>query len=265
MRIRWQWLAASLLILNGCDAPETDMTATQARVDWPRLSEKKVVFAHQSVGANILSGVESLAKRDDVNLLIEEQRAAPEGAGIAHFSVGRNGDPLGKIQDFSATMDAGAADGTEIALLKLCYIDFNANTDAGMVANAYINTLDALSEKHPSTIFVAVTAPLATVQTGPKAWIKKLMGKQPAQYIENRKRSEFNQIIRAHFSTTNHLFDLARIESGTDGKRTVFQINEQEIEALDPALTDDGGHLNARGERLAAAAFLNLIASLPAL
>ncbi len=263
MNTPWKWIVLSLIVLSGCNPQEENMTTPQSAIDWSRLSGKQIVFAHQSVGTNILSGVEQLARRDGITLPVHEQRGAPAGTGITHFNIGRNEDPLGKISDFSAAMDAGAARGADIALMKLCYIDFNTKTDARQVAEAYISSLDTLSQKYPDTRFVAVTAPLAAVQTGPKAWIKRLLGKQPAQYIENARRAEFNQLVRAHYKPGNRLFDLARVEADGGGIHTVVQVAGRDVEALDPTLTDDGGHLNERGELLAAAEFLKVIGAIP--
>ncbi len=260
----WKWIALSLIVLSGCNPQEEHMTTPHSAIDWSGLSGKQIVFAHQSVGTNILSGVEQLARRDGITLPIQEQRGAPTGFGITHFNVGRNEDPLGKISDFSAAMDAGAARGADIALMKLCYIDFNTGTDAPEVAKAYISSLDRLTQKYPDTHFIAVTAPLAAVQTGPKAWIKRLLGKQPAQYVENAKRAEFNQLVREHYKSGGRLFDLARVEADGGGSHTVVDVAGREIEALDPTLTDDGGHLNERGELLAATEFLNVVGATPA-
>jgi hypothetical protein len=211
----------------------------------------------------MLSGIKALAKRDGVDLPVRNQSDAATTAGITHFNIGRNEDPISKIQAFSAAMDAGAATGADVALMKLCYVDFNATTDSQQVANAYISNLDALSLKYPATTFVAVTAPLAAVQTGPKAWIKRLLGKQPAQYLENGKRAEFNELIRKRYQADRRLFDLARVESAGNGTPTTVRAGNRDVEALDPALTYDGGHLNARGEILVASAFLQFIGTLP--
>jgi lysophospholipase L1-like esterase len=260
-QMRWQWMAATLLLVSGCNAPETDMTEPDTRIEWAQLAGQKIVFAHQSVGKNILQGAEQLARRDGIDLRVQERRGAPTEAGITHFNVGNNGDPLGKIRDFAAAMDSGAATDADVVVLKLCYIDFSADSAPGEIANAYISTLEQLDKRYPGTLFVPVTAPLTTVQTGPKAWIKQLLGKQPAQYAENAKRSEFNRLIRKHYGNGGRLFDLAHIEAGTGNSQTTVRIAGQEIETLDPSLTDDGGHLNTRGQILVATAFLNLIAT----
>jgi hypothetical protein len=252
-----------MMLLAGCASPENEMTTPSTPIPWSSLAQRRVVFAHQSVGSNILSGVEALARKDGASLAVVEQRSRPASPGITHFNVGRNEDPLGKIQDFVSAVESGATEGADVALVKLCYIDFSADTDASEVGKAYISSLDALAAKYPETAFVAVTAPLAAVQTGPKAWIKTLLGRQPAQYVENAKRAEFNDMLRAHYQRDGRLFDLARAESAARGVPAVVRVGGREVEALDPALTSDGGHLNARGEELVAREFLVFLGSLP--
>jgi len=231
-------------------------------IDWLHLSRLKVVFGHQSVGSNVLSGVERLAAWDGARIAIREQRKGPALAGITHFFIGRNGDPASKIQDFSAAMDAGAAQGADVALMKLCYVDFNATTDARKVADEYISSLDALARRHPGTRFVAVTVPLMAEQTGPKAWVKRLTGKLPSGYLDNARRGEFNTRLREQYLAQGRLFDLARAESEASGDCCRVGVEGKEIEVLNPELTYDGGHLNERGQVLVASAFLRFVSEL---
>jgi len=231
---------------------------------WQALEKKHVVFGHQSVGYNLLNGLTRLADRDGVKIGIHEQRTASDEPGISHFVIGSNGDPLSKIQDFAGAVDAGAAQGADIALMKLCYIDFNAATDARQLANDYIAGLESLALRHPATRFVAVTAPLMAAQTGPKAWVKQLIGKQPNGYLDNARRAEFNTLLRERYLAAGRLFDLARIEAESNRDTGCkVQVGGQEVEALCPELTGDGGHLNERGQELLADAFLSFIAALP--
>ncbi len=262
---KWWLLVALTILAPGCNKSnheETSMAITTQHVipEWKVLEKKRVVFGHQSVGYNILNGITRLADRDGVKIDIHERRMVPVAQGISHFTIGKNGDPMSKIQDFTAAIDAGAAQGADVALMKLCYVDFNATTDARQVANEYIASLESLAQRHPYTNFVPVTAPLMAVQTGPKAWIKRLMGKQPNGYLDNAKRAEFNTQLRERYLAAGRLFDLARIESGVCCK---VRVNGQEVEALNPELTDDGGHLNERGQELVASALLNFISTLP--
>ncbi|WP_333875057.1 hypothetical protein [Methylobacter sp.] len=268
IRRMWLLVALTMLALSGCNQSKREeplMTSTQiSGSEWQALEKKRVVFGHQSVGWNILNGVERLAARDRVNLDIHEQRTTPAVEGISHFPIGSNGDPISKIHDFAAAIDAGAAQGADVAMMKLCYADFNAVTDARQVANAYIASLESLAQRHPNTSFVAVTVPLTAVQTGPKAWIKQLVGKQPSEYLENVKRAEFNTQLRERYLMTGRLFDLARTEAESAGKYCRAEVNGQTVETLCPELTTDGGHLNERGQELVATAFLDFVSSVAA-
>jgi hypothetical protein len=100
-----------------------------------------------------------------------------------------------------------ALDGVDMVLLKLCYADFTESTDAASLAREYAGTLGKLQSRHPATHFIAVTAPLTTVQTGPKAWIKRMLGKTPYGVAESARRHEFNELLRARFPEPA-LFDL---------------------------------------------------------
>jgi len=265
----WLLVAVTMLVLPGCNESkqeETSMvTTTQISApEWQALEKKRVVFGHQSVGHNILNGVERLAARDGFKIDIHEQRTGPAVKGIRHFLIGMNGDPKSKIRDFAAAIDAGAAQGADVALMKLCYVDFDAAIDSRQVADDYIASLESLAQRHPDTSFVAVTAPLMAVQTGPKAWIKRLIGKQPKGSIDNVRRAEFNTQLREKYLASGRLFDIARVESESTGKSCMAHVDGQSVEALCADLTNDGGHLNERGQELVANAFLNFINSLAA-
>lgn len=257
-----------MLVLPGCNQSKREETSTMTtqtnKPEWQALEKTRVVFGHQSVGRNILNGIERLAVRDGVNFNIHEQRTAPAEQGISHFVIGNNGDPQSKIEDFAAAIDAGAAQNADIAMMKLCYVDFNAATDARELANKYISNLDSLAERHPETRFVAVTAPLMAVQTGPKALAKKLIGKQPSGSVDNLRRAEFNALLRERYAATGRLFDLAKAEADSTDAHCRVEVNGQTVEALCPELTNDGGHLNERGQELVAAVFLNFAGSLAA-
>jgi hypothetical protein len=246
------WLAVTLACAGGCHPVENVMPIdTPPTADqWKTFAARRIVFGHQSVGRNILDGVTTLAAGAGIDLPITETRDGAPAPGIAHFGVGANGDPLGKIRDFAAVMDGPAAAGADIALMKLCYIDFSDSADPAAVAAAYGDTLAHLQQRHPATVFVAVTTPLTTVQSGPKALVKKMLGRAPAGQVENTRREAFNAVLRARFGAEGRLFDLAALESGGGA-------------SLNPALTYDGGHLNETGARLVAERFVAFLAGLP--
>lgn len=252
-------------LTSACDKPvKMEMPMTQrdqvSNEEWMVLVQRHIIFGHQSVGNNILSGVRILAKQAGVNLPITESRNNKSSPGITHFKVGRNKDPLSKIKDFVSVIEGGVIQDGDIALMKLCYIDFGSRTNAKKLAEEYCSSLDRLSQQFPRTSFIAVSAPLTTVQSGPKAWAKQLLGRTPSGYTENVRRQEFNDYLRTHYSQQGRLFDLAKIEA--DGASNC-QFQGRPLETLSPVLTDDGGHLNSLGEQYVAAKFLKFIAALP--
>ena len=247
-----------VLLLPGC-RPGTQGGTMPAiteptEAQWRTVASRRVIFAHQSVGRNILDGLGSLGGAG--GLAVSESRAPAPGPGLTHFAIGRNGEPLEKVRDFAAAVDAAAP--VDIALVKLCYIDFSYGADPSAVARAYGDTLDALAARHPMTAFVAVTVPLTTVQGGPKALVKKLLGREPAGLAENARRQAFNDALRARSGPGRPLFDLAGLESAG----CTVSHGGRSIQCLAPGLTSDGGHLNDHGARLVASALVGFLADL---
>lgn len=270
---RWSRTLALVLLwtgqatlLAGCNRspqeqePITPMIAPVSKAEIAAAAGKRVIFAHQSVGNDILDGARALATDAGVPLNVVESREPPSDAnGIFHFKVGTNGVPLGKIEEFRNTLSQQLAD-VDVAVVKLCYIDFNRSTDAAQIATAYVQTIDELQQRHPQTVFAAMTAPLTTIQTGPKAWIKRLLGKAPAGYVENAKREQFNAVLRQRFDESR-LFDVARIEARSGQAAATFEYEGRQLDALDPGLTSDGGHLNDAGKRVVGSAFVKFLAN----
>jgi hypothetical protein len=246
---------AALMGSNPSRSQEHDMTQSISKAEIEAAATKRVVFAHQSVGRNILEGAGKLAAEQGVSLNIVQTRRPPAaGAGIFHFDVGRNGAPESKIADYAQTVGAADFPEADVALVKLCYVDMDAGTDPAALAKSYGEALDGLQKAHPGTRFVAMTSPLTQVQGGAKAWVKGMLGRSNGDR-ENAVRHRFNEQLRQKFGP-DRLFDLAKIESASQGGGAPAT-----PPALRADLTDDGGHLNDKGQRLAGAAFLKMIAA----
>ena len=212
-----------------------------------RVAHQRIFFGHQSVGANIVQGVKELSAKEGVPVFIKDQ------------FVPENGDPLRKLASFKAFVGTGSK--YDVALVKFCYVDINANTDAAALFDQYRRAINELRARNPRTVFVHATLPLTTVQTGPKAWVKRLIGRSPYGTVENVRRDEYNRLLRATYAGREPIFDLARIEStAPDGTLVTVTWNGITAPALSPAYTEDGGHLNARGRVLAAREFLTVLA-----
>jgi lysophospholipase L1-like esterase len=107
-----------------------------------------------------------------------------------------------------------------------------------------------------------VTLPLTTVQTGLKAFAKRLLGRAPYGTVENVRREEYNELLRAAYAGREPLFDLARIEStAPDGSAVRVRWQGAVAPALAAQYTDDGGHLNVEGRRRAARELIAVLAA----
>ncbi len=233
------------------------------RDDLIKVSRHRVLFGHQSVGANILDGVRELASASGVPLQVVDVKAAVEiGPGtLGHTFVAENGNPLKKLASFEQAIGGNAVD-LDMALIKFCYVDIASDTDVKALFKQYQATLGRLRASHPRTVFVHVTAPLTDIQQGPKALMKKWIGRAPYGIAENIRRDEYNELLRQAYAGREPLFDLARVEStGRDGRQVKVEWRGQTLPALAGEFTDDGGHLNAEGRLKAARELISVLAA----
>lgn len=236
------------------------------RSDLERVAQRRIYFGHQSVGSNLLDGVKQLAEKAGVPIRVAE---TPSASGVppatfGHTAVAKNGDPLLKLQSFEQAMGQQPA-GVDVALVKFCYVDISADTDAKALFARYRATMDSLKTRHPGTTFMHVTAPLTIAQGGLKASLKNLIGRVPYGVIENQRREEFNSLIRQTYQGKEPIFDLARIEStAPDGSAVAVEWKGGLSPAMAPEYTDDGGHLNAAGRLRAARDLVSVLASIQA-
>jgi hypothetical protein len=208
------------------------------------LGSLRIVFGHQSVGENILDGLRDLAREAGVPLAIatpEDTPSAGSGA-VIHARIGRNTEPLSKLEAFGPVVDAAATHGpVDVALLKFCYIDIDERTDVDGLFEAYRSTLDAVAARHPSTRVVPATAPLRHSAGGPGVWVRELLGRPNRSKLDNLARHRFNERVRRHWAG-RALFDLAAAEAtGPDGRRETFRAAGMACDHLRSDYTDDGG------------------------
>lgn len=224
----------------------------------------RIVFGHQSVGENILEGLRDLSREARVPLtIVTPDDPPPAGPGaVIHARIGRNTEPLSKLETFGPLVDAAAAHGpVDVALLKFCYIDIDARTDVDGLFEAYRSALDAVAARHPATRVVPATAPLRHSAGGPGVWVREMLGRPNRSKLDNLARHRFNERVRRHWAG-RPLFDLAAAEAtGAAGRRETFRAGGMTCDNLRAAYTDDGGHLNAAGRRVAATAFVNALAA----
>src|SRR5689334_102131 len=87
------------------DAQDPGTPMPEIARDLATLAEARVYFNHQSVGFNILHGVERLGKVPITEARLD-QPATLAGKGIVHTTIGRNTEPLTKIEGFKKALEA---------------------------------------------------------------------------------------------------------------------------------------------------------------
>ena len=251
-----------LMVATACLLSATATAADPGlRADLERLARERIYFGHQSVGANLLQGIADLAAQERVPLRIVRADRASDvpPASFGHTFVPENGAPLEKLKNFGAALGSASVD---VALLKFCYVDIRADTDAKALFARYRETIADLRTTHPHTVFIHVTLPLTTEQTGWKALAKRVLGRAPYGTVENVRREEYNRLLREAYGGREPVFDLARVEStAPDGTPVRVEWQGVAVPALSPAYTGDGGHLNAEGRRRAARELIAVLAA----
>ncbi len=160
--------------------------------DW--LREQSIFFGHQSVGYDIVQGIrEVISRRVGANLRIVETRNADEirGPMLAHARIGRNGDPLSKIEEFQALMKGGLEDKVDIALFEFCYVDVGIRSNPDAIFASYCQAMDRLKVRFPKVTFVHVTVPMHGLPRTTKGRLKTSVMQRvgrPTELDENRAR-----------------------------------------------------------------------------
>jgi len=234
------------------------------KADLRTVSAVRIYFGHQSVGRNILDGLEDLQRGlgQPVVRVVELGSAGvcDERGILLHTKIGENERPASKCEDFRRILDQELQGRVDVALFKFCYVDFNDASDVTAIFDVYSRTMDDLKRRHPDVVFVHVTAPLRTVDRGPGVWVRELLGRRNRSKHANVRRGEFNRLLKERYAG-EPVFDLAAsMSTDADGRRESFKLDGAQNYALVPAYTDDGGHLNAVGRTYAAAAFVHAIA-----
>jgi hypothetical protein len=243
-------------------AHAADVDASLRR-DLDRIVHRRIFFGHQSVGVNLLEGIKQLSTMAGVPVRIVEVKMASEvgPAMIGHTFIAENEKPFLKLKNFDQAMGMQPT-GLDIAITKFCFVDFTAETDAKALFDRYRATIEDLQAKNPDTTFVHVTAPLTSAQSGPKEFLKRLLGRGGSAV--NVRREEYNSLLRKTYQGREPIFDLARVEStAPDGTAVTVKWNGIVAPAMAPEYTNDGGHLNSAGKLRAAREFISALAAIP--
>jgi len=233
---------------------------------WESLLNYTIYFGHQSVGYNIVEGIEDIMRENEhikLNIMETDSWQDEQSHVFAHSKVGKNRYPLLKIDDFSNNIQKGFGVRADIAFLKLCFVDTYKDTDIVEIFNHYNASLNVLKGQYPNTTFVHLTMPIMIQEKGLKSTMKRVLGKHVMGYEDNLRREEYNMMIRNEYGGREPLFDIALIESTRrDGTREKYEKDGVQYYALVPEYTNDGGHLNKMGRRIVAEQFLIFLANL---
>lgn len=259
-KLKLYLLSLICLIINTAISEGGEMSAVSENA-LKKISEKRIFFGHQSVGFNILDGINDIIREQPGIKLNIVRTNAPDAFKLpvfAHSTVGENDDPASKASDFAKYMKLGIGNKADIAFFKFCYIDINKTSDVDRIFTAYKDTMNRLKREFPKTRFVHVTVPLTISKPSLKTFIKKMMGKED----NNIKRNKYNEMLIAEYGSKEPVFDLAKIESTySEGKRSTFKDGGMQYFSMVPEYSDDGGHLNQKGRRVVAAELIKFIAT----
>jgi hypothetical protein len=231
---------------------------------WSAVATRTVYFGHQSVGDGIVAGVDALNGKHSLGLRLVRTRepSVISGPAFVDFHAGRNRSPASKNASMLEILDRRPHPDRPFVLLKYCYADVCQGTDVNALFEAYRVTVGKIKVRHPDATIVHSTVPLTTVETPGKAEIKRLLGRSTVRQ-DAIARQRYNSLVRAAYTGSEPVFDIARIESTNgDGSTASFMWREECIETLAPEYTRDGGHLNARGQEVVARGLLDTLAQL---
>ena len=226
------------------------------------IKSSRILFSHQSVGYNILSGLNMLTDEAKVELNVKniDNGVVENKNAFAHTTGGKNEFPKTKIDSFVKNIsDLKTTFVPDIAFMKLCYIDIKPDTDVVDVFNYYKNNIKNLQRENPRTTFIHLTVPLVAESNSLKSKIKRILGMQTWQEASNIKRHEYNNLLAETFKN-EPIFDVARIEStDMNGVQEKFSKNGKVYYNLLPQYTSDGGHLNQLGQYVLATEMVNFL------
>lgn len=269
------FIISAFLIASACSSNELNtMNHSQkiygkdqsdASVFLKDISGHKVFFGHQSVGYDLLSGIEQWEDECGIKLNVLESREIPgnPAPSFQNFRIGENKDPYSKIDDFVELFELLPEEDSSVIMFKFCYIDFSKTANVDSIFTYYKENMLKLKNAHPKCKIVLFTVPVTTLQGGLKAFVKKILSKPLGHARENVKRNAFSNLIRKELAGEFPVFDLALVESTLpDGTICTFKYNGEEHPKLPKKYTRDQGHLNEFGQRMLAWNYLAFLSEI---
>ena len=236
-----------------------NMSATDIVSPFPE--NRRVLFGHQSVGLNILQGIQKLSPATNIMEVTSDDPASDQ-YGIFHFRIGANYEPYSKIDDFARLVTPHYTS-CDVAMMKLCYVDIGRDTDIHELFRYYRSMVDKLVKSAPGVHLVHMTVPLRSIRLGLRSRIKRLAGQTLEPVEDNVRREAYNSLMRKEYQGEAALFDLAAFEATRpDGDICSIRVGDKEVKTLYPGYSDDGGHLNSNGGQFIAQKLVDMIAKL---
>ena len=237
---------------------------------WALLRERRIYFAHQSVGGNMMRGLGAILRaRPAIDIptrrltapsreIPTTARGAFEAPGLVHGPAGPNGDPVAQFQSFERFVTGAGGESIDVAFVKLCYADISASTDVDALIARYAAMVERIRKARPGLAVLHATVPLKSVDQGAKGAVKRLAGGGTGP--SNAARGRYNVLLRARFPK-REIVDIARAESRElDGTEETTMVAGVAWPVLCARYTSDGGHLNELGQVVVARALLLALA-----
>lgn len=244
-------------------ADEVDLAPLDAVAPstWEALRSKRIYFGHQSVGSNIIAGVEEILRRKpNIGLRVAKAEGADRFAqsGLIHGPIGKNEDIEAKVRDFESIVTAPEAAALDMALMKFCYADLKRHEDYVKIVTLYEAMIDRVAASRPTLRVLHMTVPLTGIAPGPKGRVKRLIGRVPLN--ENLLREMHEGWLRD--LDREGTFSVGHVESLQRDDAQAMLVDDEGLThpCLATCLTNDGGHLNEGGSVLVAREFLLFLA-----
>lgn len=260
--------AATAFFTIGCNMLDEKKipVASDLKADLETISRARIFFGHQSVGRDLLDGLEVLAGQQGVALRLVEGAPQDTLPGLFHTKVGQNRNPQSKCEAFGKFLaENPIPEGRtwDVVAFKFCYVDLGGKvgltpTD---LLGMYQAALAEVKKTQPGLRIMHVTVPLKSDPAGLKSRLSRWLGRGTANDADNILRNEFNRLLLAEYGK-EPFFDLAEAESTLpDGRRTGFRQGDRAYYTLASEYTYDEGHLTAEGKAWVAKAFVRDLAA----
>lgn len=232
-----------VIAVNIPTASVSDVTPAE----WQALGSKRIFFGHQSVGRDLMLGIQRVLEANPEIPLRIVQSDDPNqvyGPALIDVRVGKNREPETKTSAFLAALDNGfGSEAGAVAMYKFCYVDVDHATDPVQLFRDYEAAMEQARRQYPGLTIVHFTMPLHAAGTGIVDIMKSRLG-QSTQMRLNVLRSRYNALLRERYADTDPVFDLATLESTrADGSRAFSRFRGETAYMLAPEWTYDGGHL----------------------